>query len=57
MLVVERWIRLLSVIVPSICLSLFRITLKCIIEALFISMKCGVTKTLLAELQSKLEIE
>lgn len=52
----ECLIRLLDVIVPSICLSLCRITLKSIIEALFIGIKCGVMKTLLEELQSRLEI-
>lgn len=56
LLIVECWIRLLDVTVPGICLSLCRITLKSIIEALFISIMCGVMKTLLAELQSKLEI-
>lgn len=56
LLIVECWIRLLDVIVPSLCLSLCRITLKIIIEALFISIAWGAMKTLLAELQSRLEI-
>lgn len=46
LLIVECWIRLLDVMVPSICLSLCRITLKSIMETLFISRKCGVMKTL-----------